>query len=584
MLMNTFCRSNLSNSTRFLRFFSSSSKLPAIPRRPHLTVLRFSSLTMSDQPVQQPILLGEDGQPLSKSAIKKLEKEREKLKKKQEREAKEQEEKLKREANEVDYATQNYGKPALNQSQEKNNFKWSQIDSIEPSRVGERVRIQARVHNTRSQSAKLCFLILRHQTSTMQALLSVAPDSVSKQMVKFAVGLPLESIITVEGVLQKPIEDIKTCSVSKVEIKLDKVFLIAEAPSQLPFSLEDASRPVDATPKEGEQFVTVGPDTRLDNRVLDLRTPVNQAIFRAQSKVCNLFRDYLDSQDFIEIHTPKIQGAATESGASVFKLQYFERSAFLAQSPQLAKQMAIAADFGRVYEIAPVFRAENSNTYRHMTEFIGLDLEMAINEHYHEVVDLLDSLFLHIFRGLQKNLRREIEVIKTQHPTEDFVFLDQTLRLTHREAIQILKDNGHEIEFGDDMGTEQERELGKLVKAKYNTDYYIVDKFPLAIRPFYTMPDPVDSTLSNSYDFFMRGEEIVSGAQRIHDPDLLITRMKAAGVDPKDMKSYVDAFKLACPPHGGGGIGLERVVMLFFGLGNIRKASLFPRDPRRLEP
>ncbi|KAG0139656.1 hypothetical protein CROQUDRAFT_666159 [Cronartium quercuum f. sp. fusiforme G11] len=528
--------------------------------------------------------LGDDGQPLSKSALKKLEKEREKAKKKAEREQKEQEEKAKREASEVDYATQNYGKLPLNQSQERNCYTWTELEKIQPSMVGERVRLQARVHNSRSQSAKLGFLVLRQQTSTIQAILGATPDTISKQMVKFTTGISLESIVIVEGVLQKPIEDVKGCSVSNVEIKLDKVFVVAEAPIKLPFSLEDASRSVDAVPKEGEQFVTVGSDVRLDNRVLDLRTPVNNAIFRVQSRVCNLFRSYLDSQSFIEIHTPKIQGAATESGASVFKLQYFDQPAFLAQSPQLAKQMAIAADFGRVYEVAPVFRAENSNTYRHMTEFTGLDLEMAIQEHYHEAVDLLDSMFLSIFRGLQAHCSKEIGLIKSQHPVDDFKFLDETLRLKHHDAIKILKDNGHSIEFGDDMGTEQERELGKLIKAKYDTDYYIIDKFPLAIRPFYTMPDPVDPTLSNSYDFFMRGEEIISGAQRVHEPNLLIQRMKDVGINPDVMKGYVDGFRLGCPPHAGGGVGLERVVMLFCGLGNIRRASMFPRDPKRLEP
>ncbi|WAR64000.1 hypothetical protein PtB15_16B159 [Puccinia triticina] len=523
-------------------------------------------------------------EPLSKSALKKLEKEREKAAKKLERQAKEAQEKASREATQTDYALQNYGKTPLNMSQERSHLTWARIAELKPEMVGQRVRIQARVHNSRSQSAKLSFLVLRQQTATLQAILAITETSVSKQMIKWAIGIPLESIVVVEGHLQAPVEDVKTCSQSKLEIKLEQIFLLAEAPAKLPFLLEDASRPVDLLPKEGEQFVTVGTDTRLDNRVLDLRTPVNQAIFRVQSRVCNLFRRFLDDEGFIEIHTPKIQGAATESGASVFKLGYFEQTAFLAQSPQLAKQMAIAADFERVYEIGPVFRAENSNTYRHMTEFIGLDLEMAINEHYHEAVDLLDRLFLSIFKGLQASSAPEIQTIKSQHPLDDFTFLDQTLRLSHKEAVQILIDNGIDIQLGQDMGTEQERILGKLIKEKYHTDYYIIDKFPLAIRPFYTMPDPVDPTLSNSYDFFMRGEEIISGAQRIHDPELLTARMKEAGIDPAQMKGYLDGFRLACPAHAGGGIGLERVVMLFFGLGNIRKACLFPRDPKRLHP
>ncbi|OAV97379.1 hypothetical protein PTTG_26035 [Puccinia triticina 1-1 BBBD Race 1] len=279
----------------------------------------------------------------------------------------------------------------------------------------------------------------------------------SKQMIKCAIGIPLESIVVVKGNLQAPVEDVKTCSQSKLEIKLEQLFLLAEAPAKLPFLLKDASRPVDLLPKEGEQFVTVGTDNRLDNR-----TPVNQAIFRVQSRECNLFRRFLDNEGFIEIHTPKIQGAATESGASVFKLGYFEQTAFLAQSPQ----MAIAADFERVYKIGRVFQAENSNTYRHMTEFIGLNLEMAINKHYHEAVDLLDRLFLSIFGGLRASSAPEIQTIKSQHPLDDFTFLEQTLRLSHKEAVQFLIDNGIDIQLGQDMGTKQEHILGKLIKEK----------------------------------------------------------------------------------------------------------------------
>ena len=321
-----------------------------------------------------------------------------------------------------------------------------------------------------------------------------------------------------------------------------------------------------------------------------LQTPTNQAIFRVQSAVCQLFRDHLNGQGFVEIHSPKLQGAATESGASVFKVGYFNTTAFLAQSPQLAKQMAIAADFEKVYEITPIFRAEDSNTHRHLTEFNGLDIEMAIDEHYHEVVDTLDNTLKSIFRGLQEKFAHEIEVINKQYPAEPFLFLEETLRLPFKEGMKMLREAGAKDSEGnpigdlDDMSTENEKWLGRLVREKYNTDYFILDKFPLAIRPFYTMPDPTDPTLSNSYDFFMRGEEILSGAQRVHDPDFLVERMKSVGIDPASMQGYLDAFKLGAPPHAGGGIGLERVVMLFLKLGNIRRASLFPRDPKRLAP
>lgn len=196
-----------------------------------------------------------------------------------------------------------------------------------------------------------------------------------------------------------------------------------------------------------------------------------------------------------------------------------------------------------------------------MTEFVGLDLEMAIEEHYHEALDLLDSLFLHIFRGLETTYAHEISVIRKQFPCDDFLFLEKTLRLEFSEGMKMLKEAGATNSDGspigemDDMSTENEKMLGRLVREKYKTDYFILDKFPTAIRPFYTMPDPTNPKVSNSYDFFMRGEEILSGAQRVHDPAFLVERLKEVGIDPKSMEGYVDAFRLGAPPHAGGGIG-----------------------------
>ncbi len=347
-----------------------------------------------------------------------------------------------------------------------------------------------------------------------------------------------------------------------------QIHVISEASPNLPFQMADGLRPAGS-----EEGPTVALDTRLDNRVLDLRSITNQSIFNMSSGVCNLFREHLNSQGFVEIHTPKLQGAATESGASVFKVNYFKGNAFLAQSPQLAKQMCIAADMEKVYEIAPVFRAEDSNTHRHMTEFMGLDLEMAFEEHYHEVMETIDGMLKAIFSGLRQKHATDIQNVQKQYPHDDFEWLDQTLVLSYTDAIKMLQDagvqqNGAPIGDHDDMGTATEKALGVLVKEKYKTDYYIIDKFPIALRPFYTMPDATNPVLSNSYDFFMRGEEILSGAQRVHDAPLLEERMKSVGINPEDMKHYVEAFRLGAPPHAGGGIGLERVVMLFLKLGS----------------
>jgi aspartyl-tRNA synthetase len=241
----------------------------------------------------------------------------------------------------------------------------------------------------------------------------------------------------------------------------------------LPFSIEDAQRPI-ADIYEGSGFVDLKLDTRLNNRIIDLRTTTNHAIFRIQSGVCRLFREYLDGCDFTEIHTPKLIGAASEGGANVFKVTYFKEQAFLAQSPQLYKQMLICSDFDRVYEIAPVFRAEDSNSHRHMTEFMGLDLEMSFQEHYHEVLDILGGLFTSIFQGIKTQYAQELLIINAQYPFEEFKFSEKPLILEFPEAISMLRSAGVEIGDFDDMNTEVERTLGKLVKAKYDTDFFMV--------------------------------------------------------------------------------------------------------------
>ena len=193
-------------------------------------------------------------------------------------------------------------------------------------------------------------------------------------------------------------------------------------------------------------------------------------------------------------------------------------------------------------------------------------------------------MFTEMFKGLRDQYASEIETVSKQYPAEPFKFLDPPLRLEFPEGVAMLREAGIEMEDDEDLSTPNEKLLGKLVKAKYDTDFYILDKFPLAIRPFYTMPDPNNDKWSNSYDMFMRGEEILSGAQRIHNPEFLIKRASEHGIYLQSIKAYIDSFRYGCPPHAGGGIGMERVCMLYLGLDNIRKTSMFPRDPKRLQP
>jgi len=479
-----------------------------------------------------------------------------------------------------DVSAGKYGVQEMNQSKSKPDTRLTHIGDLGVKLDEKTVTIRGRLHTSRAKG-KQCFMVIRQQQVTVQCLVFVS-EKVSKQMVKFASHVSKESIVDVEAVVKKVGDKIESCTQQDVELHVTQVWVVSSSDTQLPLQIEDAGRKV--TEDEEGNFARVNQDTRLDNRVLDLRTPSNQAIFRLEAGVGMLFRDHLTKKGFCEIHTPKIISAASEGGANVFKVSYFKGSAYLAQSPQLYKQMAIAADFDKVFTVGGVFRAEDSNTHRHLTEFVGLDLEMAFKFHYHEVVDTIGDMFTAIFRGLRDRFAKEIATVGQQFPAEPFKFLDPPLRLEFPEAVEMLKEAGVEMGDEDDLSTPAEKLLGRLVRAKYDTDFFILDKFPLAVRPFYTMPDPNNMKYSNSYDMFMRGEEILSGAQRIHNPEYLTERAKVHGIEIPTIAAYIDSFRYGCPPHAGGGIGLERVTMLYLGLDNIRKTSMFPRDPKRLTP
>ncbi|RLN14318.1 hypothetical protein BBJ28_00012119 [Nothophytophthora sp. Chile5] len=454
---------------------------------------------------------------------------------------------------------------------------------LHPELQGESFWVRGHLQSVRAKS-KIAFLTLRAQTATIQAILLESAE-VTKPMIKFAAGVPKESVVDVFVTLLVPESPVLSTTQTDVELSIHKLFVVSKALPELPFKVEDAARPDAVVKAEGSRYVCVGLDTRLNARPLDLRTPANQCIMRIQAAVGLLFREFLVKRDFVEIHTPKLVGGASESGANCFTLKYFDQDACLAQSPQSYKQMACAvAGLERVFEIGPVFRAENANTHRHMCEFVGLDLEMTIKEHYHEVLEVFSDLFIYIFDGLQERYSKELAIINEQHPFEPLKYKRPSLIVNYEEGVKMLTEAGATQGLEEDLSTENEKWLGRLVKAKYDTDFYILDKFPLAVRPFYTMPDSTDKRWSNSYDMMIRGEEIVSGAQRVHDANLLMERMDELGVPHESMRSYIDSFRLGALPHGGGGIGLERVVMLYLGLGNIRKASMFPRDPKRLFP
>ncbi|ETI21771.1 aspartate-tRNA(Asn) ligase [Cladophialophora carrionii CBS 160.54] len=534
-----------------------------------------------------------DGAP-SKNALKKAQKEAEKAAKKAAAKAKEAEQKATQQAQAAeDTATGNYG-PVPDDAVEITHLK-----KLGDDHVDKEITIIVRIHNSRSQSAKLAFLMLRQQGKTIQAVVAATGDHVSKQMVKWAVGVNINSFVRVTGLVKKPDPPVASASISNLELHVTKIYLISSAAEQLPMQVKDAERPPPAQEKEGEAAVDaegipiVTLKTRLDNRVIDLQTECNQAIFTISSGVESLFEEYMRKSGSRKFNTPKLLGAATEGGSGVFEVNnYFGKSGFLAQSPQLHKQMLIAGDCESVFEIGPVFRAENSNTHRHMTEFTGLDFEMVFNHHYHEVLDFAEKLIVFIISELNSRYKDEIAVVQKFFPRAgDFHLKDgKALRLKYFDGIKLLRDAGVDTTEQDnyvtDLTTAQEKKLGQIIREKYDTDFYVLDEFPMVVRPFYTKPHPTDPKLSNSYDFFMRGEEIMSGAQRINDAAELEASMRAKGVDPnaEGFQDYVNAFRQGCRPHAGGGLGLNRIVMFFLGLDNVRQATPFPRDPQRLRP
>eukprot|EP00817_Percolomonadidae_sp_ATCC50343_P004021 CAMPEP_0117419668 /NCGR_PEP_ID=MMETSP0758-20121206/1179_1 /TAXON_ID=63605 /ORGANISM="Percolomonas cosmopolitus, Strain AE-1 (ATCC 50343)" /LENGTH=425 /DNA_ID=CAMNT_0005200861 /DNA_START=308 /DNA_END=1585 /DNA_ORIENTATION=- len=423
----------------------------------------------------------------------------------------------------------------------------------------------------------------------------------------FISKLPRETIVKVTGTVKKLDKPIKTedpvPSLRSIELDIDQIHAQLPLPEKSqPFTVADAMmsetfiearkqrESKSSKDRSGDQG-TLSQEHRLNHRPIDLRVPAHQAIQRVQSESIQGFRNFLLAHNFVEIHTPKLLGGSSEGGSEIFKVDYFGREACLAQSPQLYKQMAVMGDLKRVFEIGPVFRAENSNTHRHLTEFVGLDMEMTIDHHYHEVLEMLNDMFVSIFEHLDATMGKQKEIIAQQYEhVNKLTYFSKNPILKYRDAIDmlnergVLNNEGNPLNYDEDLGTPQERALGAIVKEKYGTDFFILDKYPLTIRPFYTMPDPELEGASHSYDIFLRGEEITSGAQRCHDPEMLTKRAIEKGLDPKSLKGYIDAFRYGAWPHGGCGIGLERLVMLYLGISNVRLVNMFPRDPKRLYP
>ena len=329
-------------------------------------------------------------------------------------------------------------------------------------------------------------------------------------------------------------------------------------------SLAHPGVPIDVSGK-----TPAGLDVRLDNRYLDLRNPKVLAIFKVRSQINHAIRLFLEQEKFIEMQTPKIISAGAEGGATLFPVAYFDKTAFLSQSQQLYKQMMLIAGFDRIFEIGPSFRAEKSNTMRHQTEFTQLDFEMAFINDEDDVLKVLERLFLHVATHVNAHCQEQLAMLNgpIDVPTLPFP------RVTYTDALALLGTKGRKMSFGDDIGTEDEKLLAQIVKEKFHTDAFFITKYPYDLKPFYIM---TDGKVSRGFDFEFAGDELVSGGQREHRYEILRSQIEGKGLKVSDFDFYTTPFKYGAPPHGGFGMGIDRLTMLLTNQRTIRDVVLFP--------
>jgi nondiscriminating aspartyl-tRNA synthetase len=385
--------------------------------------------------------------------------------------------------------------------------------------------------------------------------ITLKKEEVDKQLFDSIDKITRQSAIIVEG----DIRENKEAPGGK-EIIPKKIEVVGL--SEVPLPLDPSGK----TPAELE--------TRLDWRFLDFRNRKTVAVYKIQNWIIRAFRDYLIKNNFFEIQPPCIIASASEGGAELFKLQYFEKQAYLAQSPQLYKQMG-AISFGKVFCIMPVFRAEKFNKPTHLNEIRQMDVEIAFVESEEDAMKVLEECFVHILETIKENCKRELGILKRELEIPKLPLK----RITYEEAVELLKKEGEEIEYGQDFSKLQEQKLGEIVGKAF-----FIKEWPTELKAFYAMPFENNPKICRAFDLIYEGLEISSGTQRIHIPELLINQLKAKELNPDDFKFYIDCFRFGAPPHAGWSIGLERITMKICGLNNIQEATMFPRTRTRLTP
>jgi nondiscriminating aspartyl-tRNA synthetase len=423
---------------------------------------------------------------------------------------------------------------------------------IDPEISGEEIIVMGWIHEIRDLGG-IIFVLLRDRDGTIQ--ITAPSKKISGELFGEIRKLRKESVIAVKGTVQESSKAPGGYEIIPAEIKL-----LSE--SKLPL-------PMDTTEKVKAEI-----DTRLDSRYIDLRRASVNAIFKIKSRMLHSVRLFLEKGEFIEINTPKLGASATEGGTELFPITYFEREAFLSQSPQLYKQMMMATGLDKVYEIAQIFRAEEHDTLRHLNEALSIDVEAAFCDQ-EDVMNILEGMVHTVLGNIANQCEDELKILGVELEVPELPFE----RIDYDDVIDIVNSKGVSIRHGEDLSRAAEKAIGE-----HMDNYYFITGWPSDIKPFYVMPDSENPEKSCAFDLMYKDLEISSGAQRVHKHDLLVERIKKMGLNPASFERYLAAFEYGMPPHAGWGLGAERFTMCITGAKNVRETVLFPRDRRRLTP
>lgn len=416
---------------------------------------------------------------------------------------------------------------------------------------GKVVRVQGWVHRVR-KLGKLAFIIVRDRTGLVQCVVNAKAIDVK--------GLKLESVVELIGEVQR-----KEGSDEEVEIWTHSLVLISSVNEDLPIEIN-------------KEELEVNIDTILNNRVLSLRNPKVNAVFKIQAVIAQAFQSFLSAEGFTQVFTPKIVSEGTEGGTEMFEVKYFEKKAYLAQSPQFYKQMMVGAGYERVFEIGHVYRAEEHNTVRHLNEYVSLDFEIGFIKDETDIMKLEERLLQYMLSSVVEKCNDELKLLKVSMPNISNNI--PSMRLS--EAIEILKEKYGRTELEGDLDPEGEKQICEYAKEHLNSEFLFLTHYPKRKRPMYAMP--AEGTLTHSFDLLFRGLEITTGGQRIHNYEQLKESISSRGLNVESFKDYLEVFKFGMPPHGGLAIGLERLTSQLLGYKNIREVTLFPRDRDRIRP